>query len=63
MFQAGDWAFVFDNLGYLLSGAGVTVVLTLAALALGFALGFPAGAIEVYGERSEERRVGKECRL
>ncbi len=48
--QAGDWAFVVDNLDYLLAGVGVTVGLTLAALAVGFLLGFPAGALEVYGD-------------
>ena len=49
MFQAADWAFVFANLDYLLVGAGVTVALTLTSLLLGLAVGFPAGAIEVYG--------------
>ncbi|MDS0283542.1 amino acid ABC transporter permease [Haloarcula onubensis] len=55
--QAGDWAFVLDNVDYLLTGAGVTVGLTLAALAVGFLLGFPAGAIEVYGDGLLERVV------
>ena len=50
MLQAGDWAFVLDNLDYLLTGAGVTVGLTLVALVVGFLLGFPAGALEVYGD-------------
>ncbi|WP_431357505.1 amino acid ABC transporter permease [Haloarcula laminariae] len=49
MMQAGDWAFVLGNLNYLLSGVVVTVGLTVAALSLGFLLGFPAGALEVYG--------------
>nr|WP_324664249.1 amino acid ABC transporter permease [Haloarcula sp. CK38] len=47
--QAGDWTFVLGNLEYLLSGVGVTVGLTVTALSLGFLLGFPAGALEVYG--------------
>ncbi|WP_407066850.1 amino acid ABC transporter permease [Haloarcula sediminis] len=49
MMQAGDWTFVLGNLEYLLSGVGVTVGLTVTALSLGFLLGFPAGALEVYG--------------
>ena len=50
MLQAGDWAFVLDNFGYLLTGGAVTVGLTIAALVVGFLLGFPAGAVEVYGD-------------
>ncbi|MFC7019607.1 MULTISPECIES: amino acid ABC transporter permease [Haloarcula] len=50
MLQAGDWAFVFANVDYLLAGAGITVGLTLTSLLLGFLTGFPAGAIEVYGD-------------
>ncbi|WP_254271888.1 amino acid ABC transporter permease [Haloarcula marina] len=50
MLQATDWAFVLDNLDYLLTGAAVTVGLTVASLLLGFLVGFPAGAIEVYGD-------------
>ncbi|MDS0259502.1 amino acid ABC transporter permease [Haloarcula sp. S1CR25-12] len=57
MLQAGDWAFVVDNLGYLFGGATVTVGLTLAALAVGFLLGFPAGALEVYGDGLLQRLV------
>ncbi|MBX0324021.1 amino acid ABC transporter permease [Halomicroarcula sp. F13] len=57
MLQAGDWAFVVDNLDYLLTGAAVTVGLTLTSLLLGFLLGFPAGAIEVYGDGLAERFV------
>ncbi|KYH26920.1 glutamine ABC transporter permease protein [Halalkalicoccus paucihalophilus] len=49
--QAGDWAFVFENAGYLLGGTAITIVLTVASVLLGFLLGFPAGAIEVYGGR------------
>ena len=57
MLQAGDWAFVIDNLDYLLFGGAVTVGLTVAALALGTLLGFPAGAIEVYAEGLPQRVV------
>jgi polar amino acid transport system permease protein len=49
--QAGDWAFVFENAGYLLGGAALTVALTATSILLGFLAGFPAGAIEVYGGR------------
>ncbi|MFC7076441.1 amino acid ABC transporter permease [Haloarcula halophila] len=58
MLQATDWAFVFGNLDYLLAGAAVTVGLTLASLLLGFLVGFPAGAIEVYGNPLSKRVVG-----
>ena len=47
--QAADWAFVVDNAGYLLGGAVATVLLTLTSVVLGFLVGFPAGAVEVYG--------------
>jgi len=57
MLQAGDWAFVIDNLDYLLFGGAVTVGLTVAALALGTLLGFPAGAIEVYADGLPQRLV------
>ncbi len=57
MLQAGDWAFVIDNLDYLLAGGAVTVGLTVAALALGTLLGFPAGAIEVYADGLPQRLV------
>ncbi len=46
---AGDWGFVLGNWWFLFLGAVVTVLLTGASLALGFLVGFPAGAIEVYG--------------
>lgn len=55
--QASDWAFVADNAGYLLGGAGATVVLTLTSVLLGFLVGFPAGAIEVYGKGWPRRLV------
>ncbi len=45
-----DWQFVFSNWQFLLLGTVVTILLTLSSLSLGFALGFPAGAIEVYGD-------------
>jgi polar amino acid transport system permease protein len=57
MLQAGDWAFVFANFDYLLAGAGITVGLTLTSLLLGFLAGFPAGALEVYGDGILERVV------
>ena len=55
--QASDWAFVADNAGYLLEGAGFTVALTLGSVVLGFALGFPAAAVEVYGSGRPRRAV------
>jgi len=48
--QATDWQFIFANRQTLLLGVVVTVLLTATSLTLGFALGFPAGAIEVYGD-------------
>ena len=45
-----DWQFVFSSWQFLLLGTVVTILLTLSSLSLGFALGFPAGAIEVYGD-------------
>lgn len=48
--QTTDWAFVWQNRGYLLQGATITVVLTVASILLGFLVGFPAGAIEHYGD-------------
>ena len=47
----GDWQFVCQNADYLAGGLVLTVALTIASLLLGFAAGFPAGAIEVYGTR------------
>ena len=55
--QAADWAFVFDNTGYLLGGVVATVVLTLTSVVLGFLLGFPAGAVGVYGTGPGRRAV------
>jgi len=46
-----DWLFVLGNADYLLGGAAMTVFLTAASILVGFAVGFPAGAIEVYGGR------------
>lgn len=48
--QATDWGFILANSDTLLLGVVVTVALTATSLTLGFALGFPAGAIEVYGD-------------
>ena len=45
-----DWQFVVSNWRFLLLGTVVTILLTLSSLSLGFLLGFPAGAIEVYGD-------------
>lgn len=52
-----DWAFVLDNLDLLAEGALVTVGLTATSIVLGFLLGFPAGAIEVYGRGPLKRLV------
>jgi polar amino acid transport system permease protein len=56
--QTADWAFVFDNVGYLAGGVLWTVVLTLTSVVLGFLLGFPAGALELYGSGWLRRLVG-----
>ena len=55
--QAADWGFVARNADYLLGGAGATVLLTLTSVLLGFLVGFPAGAIEVYGSGWSRRLV------
>ena len=52
-----DWAFVFRNADYLLGGALVTIGLTVASILLGFLVGFPAGAVEVYGDGPIKRLV------
>ncbi|WP_430506365.1 amino acid ABC transporter permease [Haloparvum sp. PAK95] len=52
-----DWQFVFNNAGYLLEGAALTVGLTIASLLVGFLVGFPAGAVEVYGGTWSKRAV------
>jgi len=57
MLQTGDWAFVLSNADTLLSGLVITVGLTLSGLSLGFLLGFPAGAVEVYGNGPLQRVV------
>lgn len=44
-----DWAFVVTNWRFLALGTAVTITLTAASVLLGFIVGFPAGAIEVYG--------------
>ena len=49
--QANDWASVFQNWDYLAGGLWLTVQLTVFSILLGFVVGFPAGAIEVYGGR------------
>ncbi|AEH35826.1 amino acid ABC transporter permease [Halopiger xanaduensis] len=56
-----DWAFVYRNADYMLWGTVITIALTLTSLLLGFLAGFPAGAIEVYGDgysRSFVRKFG-----
>lgn len=53
-----DWAFVFRNADYLFGGALLTIGLTVASILLGFLAGFPAGAIEVYGDGILKRLVG-----
>lgn len=45
-----DWAFVASNWEHLALGTAVTILLTVTSLTLGFFAGFPAGAIEVYGD-------------
>jgi polar amino acid transport system permease protein len=52
-----DWAFVLDNLDLLAEGMVITVGLTATSIVLGFLLGFPAGAIEVYGRGPLKRLV------
>ncbi|MFC6905900.1 amino acid ABC transporter permease [Halalkalicoccus tibetensis] len=49
--QIDDWAFVLEHADYLLGGTVITILLTIASVLLGFLLGFPAGAVEVYGGR------------
>lgn len=55
--QTEDWLYVLENLDFLFSGLVVTVGLTIASLLLGFLVGFPAGAIEVYGGRISRKIV------
>lgn len=57
--QTTEWAFVADNWRYLAGGVGVTVLLTAASILLGFALGLPAGIIEVYGDGWSRRFVSR----
>ncbi|MFC6733280.1 MULTISPECIES: amino acid ABC transporter permease [unclassified Haladaptatus] len=47
--QASDWAFIAENAEFIIDGLVVTILLTLSSITLGFLIGFPAGAIEVYG--------------
>ena len=58
-FAAEDWEFVLRNREYLLYGALITVALTAASIVLGFVLGFPAGALELYGGRYSSGFVRK----
>ena len=55
--EAADWAFVLRNADYLGVGVLLTVGLTAASILLGFAVGFPAGAVEVYGDGVLKRLV------
>jgi len=48
--QSSDWAFVWENRHYLAGGLWWTLCLTLTSITLGFLLGFPAGAVEAYGD-------------
>ena len=52
-----DWWFVLRNADYLGGGLLLTVGLTVASILLGFLLGFPAGAVEVYGDGLSKRLV------
>ncbi|MFW5917541.1 MAG: amino acid ABC transporter permease [Halorubrum sp.] len=56
--DAADWEFVVRNADYLGVGALLTIGLTAASILLGFVVGFPAGAIEVYGDGILKRAVG-----
>ncbi|MFB6267764.1 MAG: amino acid ABC transporter permease [Halodesulfurarchaeum sp.] len=49
--QLSDWEFVLQNADYLAGGLWLTVQLTVVSIVLGFLVGFPGGAIEVYGGR------------
>jgi polar amino acid transport system permease protein len=55
--QGGQWRVVLDNWDYLAAGAAITVLLTLVSLLLGLLVGFPAGAVEVYGAGRLRRLV------
>ncbi|WP_435359411.1 amino acid ABC transporter permease [Haloarchaeobius sp. DFWS5] len=55
--QSSDWAYVFDNWDVLLDGAVLTVKLTAFSILLGFAVGLPAGIVEVYGNPWLKRPV------
>ncbi len=52
-----DWWFVLRNVDYLAGGLALTIGLTIASILLGFLVGFPAGAIEVYGDGIGKRIV------
>ncbi|SFR56196.1 MULTISPECIES: amino acid ABC transporter permease [Halorubrum] len=52
-----DWWFVLRNVDYLGGGLLLTVGLTVASILLGFLVGFPAGAVEVYGDGRWKRLV------
>ncbi|WP_129113219.1 amino acid ABC transporter permease [Halegenticoccus tardaugens] len=56
--QSNDWAFVWENSGYLLEGTVLTIALTVVSVLLGFLVGFPAGVVEVYGGRASSAVVG-----
>jgi polar amino acid transport system permease protein len=48
--QGTDWEFVWESRRFLVLGTAVTILLTFASVVLGFLVGFPVGALEVYGE-------------
>jgi len=52
-----DWWFILRNADYLGGGLLLTVGLTVASILLGFLVGFPAGAVEVYGDGLPKRLV------
>jgi polar amino acid transport system permease protein len=52
-----DWEFVRRNADYLGVGALLSIGLTIASILLGFVVGFPAGAVEVYGDGLLKRVV------
>lgn len=55
--EPADWRFVLRSVDYLAGGVLLTVGLTVASILLGFAVGFPAGAVEVYGDGLPKRLV------
>ena len=48
--------------GSYLTGMGNTLILALVGTVIGCVIGFICGVLNTIPYRSEERRVGKECR-